>query len=647
MRRWFYVITSGMLAAVFVMGGCGAAQDPAGISAGSSTDAKSMKSVHASSTDSRQALSASSAETLTASSSCSASSTGGSEKDPSAVRDPSAVYDPVSGQSANPAAVSDLQLVCETTFNGVWDGDVTWVDASYQQLSFDETDYSGPLTGTDDLSSEAKSLLSRAADTLNRDVAAKADSAVEDLRVMAQSEDEEPAPEGSDPYYHNYEKLYVQRADASVLSVLSLTDVYSHGAHGSVILRGCNYDPATGNELKIDDVFTDKNALPDIIAFALTDQYPDLILFSATDSRDTASLIREIMNNTDSYGGLQFTLDPKGVTFWFSAGDITAYASGAQTPSVRYADLSGIIDPSFVPETDDSYAVAVPEYVPMTITDDSGRGFSSFQVESDPATTEEGYDAGARNITISVNGQSRTFELPGHYAPDYYLITRGERRFLLINTHQEDDWETVHLYELPSASSDGVAPHMVWTPDDTDSVNDTGSTNHESSTYPSSTDTAAHDSSDDGGMTAEYSCGLYYHVLLNPDRFFLSTRSQLLGTTVCANLFRLDDDGNPVAGSAWYTAAPVSENDIVLRETRTLDTASDRSGSPENLTFRQAEIPGGTVLQYYRTNMTDSVDFLTPDNRIVRIRVDNSGAYPQTVNGIDAENMFTGIAYSG
>ena len=464
---------------------------------------------------------------------------------------------------------------------------------------------------------------------------------------MAQSEYEEPAPEGSDPYYHNYEKLYVQRADASVLSVLSLTDVYSHGAHGSVILRGCNYDPATGNELKIDDVFTDKNALPDIIAFALTDQYPDLILFSATDSRDTASLIREIMNNTDSYGGLQFTLDPKGVTFWFSAGDITAYASGAQTPSVRYADLSGIIDPSFVPETDDSYAVAVPEYVPMSITDDSGRGFSSFQVESDPATTEEGYDAGARNITVLVNGQSRTFELPGHYAPDYYLITRGERRFLLINTHQEDDWETVHLYELPSASSDGVAPHMVWTPDDTDSVNDTGSTNHESSTYPSSTDTSAHDSSDDGGMTAEYSCGLYYHVLLNPDRFLLSTRSQLLGTTACANLFRLDDDGNPVAGSAWYTASPISEDDIILRETRTLDTASDRSGSPENLTFRQAEIPGGTVLQYYRTNLTDSVDFLTPDNRIVRIRVDNSDAYPQTVNGIDAENMFTGIAYSG
>ena len=53
------------------------------------------------------------------------------------------------------------------------------------------------------------------------------------------------------------------------------------------------------------------------------------------------------------------------------------------------------------------------------------------------------------------------------------------------------------------------------------------------------------------------------------------------------------------------------------------------------------------MLQYYRTNLTDSVDFLTPDNRIVRIRVDNSGAYPQTVNGIDAENMFTGIAYSG
>ena len=640
MRKWYCVITSGILAAVLVMGGCGAAQDPAGISVGSSADAKNQQPAHTSSTESRQP--ASSTENLPAASSLSDfSSTDSSKEKPSG-----AVQDPVSTSSINPAAISDLQMVSETTFNGVWDGNITWVDASYQQLSFDETDYGTALTGKNDLSSAAKSLLSRAVDRLNRDVSTKADHAVEDLRVMAQSEDEEPAPEGSEPYYHNYEKLYVQRADTAILSVLSATDVYSHGAHGSVVLKGCNYDPATGNELKIDDVFPNTDALPDVIAFALTDQYPDLILFSATDSRDTASLIREIMNNTDSYGGLSFTLDPKGVTFWFSAGNITAYASGAQAPSVRYADLSGIIDPSFVPETDDSYAVAIPDYVPMTITDDSGRGFSSFQVGSEPSMNREGYDAGTTNVTVSVNDQSKIFELPGRYTPDYYLIVRGERRFLLINAHQEDDWESVHLFELPSASSDGVAPQMVWS-DDTASMNETNSADHASSTNPSSMDTSADGSSDDTGMTAENSCGLYRHVLLNPDRFLLATRSQLLGTTACTNLFRLDEDGNPVAGGPWYTATPISEDDIVLRETRTLDTASDRFGSPENLTFRQAEITGGTALHYYRTNLTDSVDFLTPDDRIVRLHLDDTGTYPQTVDGVDVENLFSGIAYSG
>ncbi len=642
MRRWYYVITSGMLAVAFFMGGCTAAQDPAGISADSAADSKNLQPAHASSTDNHQALSASSSEAVPAASSVTASSfTDVGKGKPSA-----AVRDPVSASSVNPAAVSDLQLICQTTFNGVWDGGVTWVDASYQQLSFDETNYGSALTGTNDLSSSAKSLLSHAADRLNRDVSTNADNAVEDLRVMAQSEDEEPAPQGSDPYYHNYEKLYVQRADSAILSVLSLTDVYAHGAHGSVVLKGCNYDPATGDELKIEDVFTNKEALPDLIAFALTDQYPDLILFPATDSRDTASMIREIMNNTDTYGGLSFTLDPKGVTFWFSAGDITAYASGAQAPSIRYADLSGIIDPAFVPETDDSYAVAVPDYVPMSITDDSGRGFSSFQLGSDPVMTDEGYDTGTTNVTVTVNDRTRTFALPGRYTPDYYLIVKGERRFLLINAHQEDDWESVHLYELPSVSSDGVAPHMVWSPDNA-STDDTASANYAPSENPSSTDISADGYSSDIGVTAEYSCGLYRHVLLNPDRFLLSTRSQVLGTTACTNLFRLDDDGIPVPGSAWYTSTPISENDIVLRDTRTLDTASDRSGSPEDLTFRPAEIAHGTALHYYRTNMADTVDFLTPDNRIVRIRVDNNAANPQTVNGTAIENMFNGIAFSG
>ncbi len=632
MRKWCSVIMSGILAAAVVMEGCGAAQDPSGISESSAADTKNLQSARTSSADSRQALSASSAETVPASSSsCSPSSANDRENGPADVRDSSVSRDPVSVPSASSSAISDLQLVCQTAFNGVWDevAGVTWVDASYQQLSFDDTDYGSLLTGTDDLSSEAKSLLSRAADSLNRDVSKRADKAVEDLNAMAQSDDEAPAPDGSEPYYHNFQKLYVQRADAAILSVLSLTDVYSHGAHGSVVLRGCNYDPATGNELNIDDVFTDSDALPDIIAFALTDQYPDLALFSASDSEGAAPLIREIMNSTEDYGGLSFTLDPKGVTFWFSAGDLSAYAAGAQAPSVRYADLSGIINPAFVPEADDSYAVAIPGYVPMSVTDDSGRGFSSFQVGSAPAVTQEGYDTGTRNITVSVNDQSRTFALPGRYTPDYYLIARGARRFLLINTHQENDWESVHLYELPSASSDGTAPHMVW-PDE-----------------PTSTDAAYAAVSDDTGMTAENSCGLYGHVLLNPDCFLLSTRSQLLGTTACTNLFRLGDDGNPVAGSAWYTSDPISGDDILLRETSSFDTASDPSGSPENLIFRQTKISGGTVLHYYRTNMTDSVDFLTSDNRIVRIRVDNGGAYPQTVGGTAAETLFSGIAYSG
>ena len=536
-------------------------------------------------------------------------------------------YALMSSSSKEAAAVSDLQLICQSTAHGIRDGDTgtSLVDASYQQLSFDETDYGSVLAGVSGFSSEAKDMFGRAADSLNRDVSEKAKDAVSDLSEVAQGGDKGKTQESGAAGYYHYERLYVQRADAAILSALSLTDSYSGGAHASVSLAGCNYDPATGDKLSIDDIFSNKDALPDVIASSLVDQYPGLRPMPESRADEIASQIRAMMNDIDDRGGLQFTLDPVGVTFWFGPGDLSAYADGAQAPSVRYADLPGIIDPAFVPETADSYAVALPGYIPMIITDDSGRGFSTFLAESSPVSeTGDEYrtDTEAVSVTVSVNNQQKRFQLPGITAPDYYLMVRGTRRFILINTHYENGWESVHLYEMPAAAADGAAQD----------------------TAGSSGDAAT---AGDGGLTAENDCGLYGHVLLNPDRFLLTTRSRILGSVVCTNLFRLDENGDPVTDSAWYASKPVSDEDIVLRESHSFHVASDISAAPEDLTFAQMSIAGGISLRYYRSDMKDSVDFVAPDNRIIRIRVDDREAYPQTVDGTDVDTLFDGIVYSG
>ena len=353
--------------------------------------------------------------------------------------------------------------------------------------------------------------------SLNQDVAEKADAAVADLKVMAASDESAAATAvDEDPYYHNYESLYVQRADTHILSALSLTDSYSHGPHGSVVFAGCNYDPASGNELRVGDIFTDKDALADVIASAIADQYPDLSIQTMNNDGDAASLIREIMNNEESYGGLQFTLSPAGVTFWFSAGDLSAYAAGAQAPCIKYTDLTGIIDPAFVPETGDSCAIALPEYVPLFLADDSGRGVSSFMASSTPGS-QDSSETGTVDVTVSMNDQQKTFTLSGS-DPAYYLLVRGSERYLLINMHEASDQEQIHIYKLPAVVSDGDTQDTDW----------------------GSTDTAATASTGN-------SYGLYGHVVLNPERFLLTAKDQTSGSTGNTNIYYLDESGNPVA----------------------------------------------------------------------------------------------------
>lgn len=424
-----------------------------------------------------------------------------------------------SSPTASADAASALQLILSTSSNDIQDENTgtILVSGSYQQLAFDGTDDSGTQTDGTDLSAETGTFFSSAVDSLNQDVAEKADAAVADLKVMAASDESAAATAvDEDPYYHNYESLYVQRADTHILSALSLTDSYSHGAHGSVVFAGCNYDPASGNELRVGDIFTDKDALADVIASAIADQYLDLSIQTMNNDGDAASLIREIMNNEESYGGLQFTLSPAGVTFWFSAGDLSTYAAGAQAPCIKYTDLTGIIDPAFVPETGDSCAIALPEYVPLFLADDSGRGVSSFMASSTPGS-QDSSETGTVDVTVSMNDQQKTFTLSGS-DPAYYLLVRGSERYLLINMHEANDQEQIHIYKLPAVVSDGDTQDTDW----------------------GSTDTAATASTGN-------SYGLYGHVVLNPERFLLTAKDQTSGSTGNTNIYYLDESGNPAA----------------------------------------------------------------------------------------------------
>lgn len=60
-----------------------------------------------------------------------------------------------------------------------------------------------------------------------------------------------------EPYYYgrSYE---LARADGEVVSLISTTDTYLGGAHGSQIVAGENYDAQSGERLRLSDIWTDE-----------------------------------------------------------------------------------------------------------------------------------------------------------------------------------------------------------------------------------------------------------------------------------------------------------------------------------------------------------------------------------------------------
>ncbi len=394
--------------------------------------------------------------------------------------------------------------------------------------------------------------------------------------------------DGSFPY-QSMEKAYVRRADTKVLSILYDCYDYTGGMHGYSYFTTENYNTATGELLKLSDVITDIEALPDIIWLKLDSAYPDIPFWS--EDVNMAELLED-----DS---VVWTLDYNGITFYFNPYTLAAYAYGRQQVSVSYSDFPELVKKEYQ-MSPESYGVELPR----------GCNFY-YDVNSDGAADTiswVAYGDFEEQLTITLNGQDYEFD---HYSFDTevtFLAPKDGAYYLYVQTTVENDYTHTYFYRLG------------------DNVEYLGEMAGSMRYY-------FHKAED-----------MYFteQVLTNPDCFDMCTRTQMASTVTGYRTYSVGEDGMPKTNDPFY----LFEEETMLTFTALRDFSAEIYDEENHTAKGTVKISAGETMQYYATDGQTYIWLLLEDGTLCRKKVQLED-YRLQIDGYYVEEMFEGVMYAG
>ncbi|MBP3691364.1 MAG: DUF3298 domain-containing protein [Schwartzia sp.] len=168
---------------------------------------------------------------------------------------------------------------------------------------------------------------------------AKEGQDAEDARVRmtdeARHERTERLASGS-PFYGPFERtrdIFVRRADSRVVSLMESVSSYTGGVHGMYGVGGVNFDARTGQQLALSDVCPDMEGLIAAIIAQMGFDYPD-----ASFMQNGSTLMQDMVRQMVSDGVIPWTLDARGVSFYFNPYLIASYAEGIFTTTILFSE---------------------------------------------------------------------------------------------------------------------------------------------------------------------------------------------------------------------------------------------------------------------------------------------------------------------
>lgn len=149
-------------------------------------------------------------------------------------------------------------------------------------------------------------------------------------------------------YFYTFAYSYdvtMRRADTFAVSFLQGKYIFTGGPHGNYDYHGVNLSTRTGRKIEFSDVFADTEKLSDVIIERLKERHPEDLY------PDFEKTIREFAAKNE----FNWTLDPRGVTFYFNTYEVAPYACGLLTVSILFDEYPELFHPAYC-QTAPAYA---------------------------------------------------------------------------------------------------------------------------------------------------------------------------------------------------------------------------------------------------------------------------------------------------
>ncbi len=137
--------------------------------------------------------------------------------------------------------------------------------------------------------------------------------------------------------YRNDLGVLLRRADSLAVSYIQTSSSYTGGVHGMYGYSGINFDGTSGRPLTAADVFANTEMLTAALIEQLRSWYPDTPFID----------MEKGVENRVKEGTLNFTLDPRGVTFYFNPYEIASYADGMLQVYIGYDQQPELFKPEY------------------------------------------------------------------------------------------------------------------------------------------------------------------------------------------------------------------------------------------------------------------------------------------------------------
>ncbi|MBR3307672.1 MAG: DUF3298 domain-containing protein [Lachnospiraceae bacterium] len=290
-------------------------------------------------------------------------------------------------------------------------------------------------------------------------------------------------------------------------------------------------------------------------------------------------------DNLGMNGDLPFTLGPEGMSFYFQPYELAPYVAGAQIITLGYDEYADWINPLYSETLSDYFIdLNVPGDVHIPGTED--RVFYYTQDKDEDGMEKD------LNIVISDGESDKAVLTDGPmycYETDGYLLHYKGKNYLYFSMLAEDDYEFLRVYEITEDENilfvDEISPELS------------------------------------------------HAVPTDPENLRMYVRNDVLSTMTAYATFHIGSDGLPVTDEDMYTIESSFEF-TALQDFEITD--------PDGNSF---SIKTGDKLIPVRTDTENLIELQTEDGTVIRTIVDRE--WPQTINGVDINELFDGIMFAG